>query len=152
MPVKAISLWQPWASLVAIGMKPDETRSWPAPKSLIGQDLAICSALRQKPLEEDVKDKEARVDIRAALLNAGIREGLPYGRALCVVTVIACFPTEEFRNARTPTQRHFGDYSDGRFAWLLADVRRFRFPPHVCGRQGLFDFTPPEGMFGEFEA
>ncbi len=29
MSVRAITLWQPWASLVALGLKRFETRSWP---------------------------------------------------------------------------------------------------------------------------
>lgn len=39
--MNAITLHQPWATLVALGVKTIETRSWPAPKSAIGQRLAI---------------------------------------------------------------------------------------------------------------
>lgn len=39
--MKALTLHQPYASLVALGVKTIETRSWPAPKSLIGQHIAI---------------------------------------------------------------------------------------------------------------
>jgi hypothetical protein len=40
--VKALPLWQPWASLVAlVGAKRVETRHWPAPPRLIGQRIAI---------------------------------------------------------------------------------------------------------------
>jgi hypothetical protein len=28
-PEKALSLWQPWASLIVLGHKDKETRSWP---------------------------------------------------------------------------------------------------------------------------
>jgi hypothetical protein len=34
--VKALSLWQPWASLIAVGGKRIETRHWPAPSWLVG--------------------------------------------------------------------------------------------------------------------
>lgn len=44
--MKAISLWQPWASLVAVGAKPYETRSWAPPEALIGQPIAIHAAKR----------------------------------------------------------------------------------------------------------
>lgn len=44
--MKALTLWQPWASLVAEGMKRIETRSWPAPPMLIGERLAIHAAAR----------------------------------------------------------------------------------------------------------
>jgi hypothetical protein len=42
--VKAISLWQPWASLIACGAKPYETRHWAPPRELIGQTIAIHAA------------------------------------------------------------------------------------------------------------
>lgn len=42
--MKAISLWQPWASLIACGAKAFETRSWPPPPALIGQTIAIHAA------------------------------------------------------------------------------------------------------------
>jgi hypothetical protein len=42
-----LTLWQPWASLCALGVKTIETRSWPAPKSLIGQRIGIHAAARR---------------------------------------------------------------------------------------------------------
>jgi hypothetical protein len=39
--IQAITLWQPWASLIARGLKRYETRSWAPPASLIGKRLAI---------------------------------------------------------------------------------------------------------------
>ena len=42
--MKAISLWQPWASLIACGAKPFETRSWAPPRELIGTTIAIHAA------------------------------------------------------------------------------------------------------------
>lgn len=42
--MKAISLWQPWASLIACGAKPYETRSWAPSVSMIGQPIAIHAA------------------------------------------------------------------------------------------------------------
>ena len=37
----AITLHQPWASLIALGLKTVETRSWPAPARLVAQRIAI---------------------------------------------------------------------------------------------------------------
>jgi len=42
--MKAISLWQPWASLIACGAKVFETRHWAPPRELIGQPIAIHAA------------------------------------------------------------------------------------------------------------
>lgn len=48
--MKALTLWQPWASLIALGVKTIETRSWAAPKSLIGQRIAIHASKRGLPV------------------------------------------------------------------------------------------------------
>lgn len=48
--MKAISLWQPWASLIACGAKPYETRDWAPPRDLIGQPIAIHAA---KTIDKD---------------------------------------------------------------------------------------------------
>ena len=39
--MKALTLHQPWASLIAHGVKSIETRSWAPPQSLVGQRIAI---------------------------------------------------------------------------------------------------------------
>lgn len=40
----------------------------------------------------------------------------------------------------------FGDYSPGRFAWLLADIRPLSQPIPARGAQGLWDWQVPEGV------
>lgn len=55
--MKALSLHQPWATLIAAGAKVYETRSWPPPRGLIGQPLAIHAAKKvDKELGEWVDD------------------------------------------------------------------------------------------------
>ncbi len=44
--IPAITLWQPWASLIAAGAKPYEWRGWPAPTRLIGKKIAIHAGAR----------------------------------------------------------------------------------------------------------
>lgn len=43
---KALTLHQPWASLVALGIKSIETRSWAPPKALIGERLLVHAGRR----------------------------------------------------------------------------------------------------------
>ncbi|RWN20383.1 MAG: hypothetical protein EOR94_13310 [Mesorhizobium sp.] len=57
--MKALTVWQPWASLIAIGAKPYEFRGWKPPKSLIGKQLAIHAGARP------VKASEVRALVRA---------------------------------------------------------------------------------------
>jgi len=47
-----LTLWQPWASLVMLGVKTIETRAWPAPAGLIGQRIGIHAARRIARLGE----------------------------------------------------------------------------------------------------
>ena len=39
--IPALTLHQPWATLVALGIKTIETRSWPPPRAIIDRRLAI---------------------------------------------------------------------------------------------------------------
>lgn len=44
--MKALTIWQPWASLIMAGAKPYEFRGWPAPAFIIGQRIAIHAGAR----------------------------------------------------------------------------------------------------------
>jgi hypothetical protein len=44
--MKALTVWQPWASLIIGGWKPYEYRRWPAPASIVGQRIVIHAAAR----------------------------------------------------------------------------------------------------------
>ncbi|WP_454919263.1 ASCH domain-containing protein [Xanthobacter sediminis] len=44
--MKALTTWQPWASLIIAGVKPYEFRSWPAPRGIVGQRIAIHAGAR----------------------------------------------------------------------------------------------------------
>lgn len=72
----AITLWQPWASLVAAGAKRFEFRSWPAPTHLVGRRVAIHAGARA------VRGREL-IDLAAKLRGATAAEtGLAPGPAL----------------------------------------------------------------------
>ena len=38
-----------------------------------------------------------------------------------------------------------GDYTPGRYAWKLANVKKLPEPIPAKGRQGLWNWEPPEG-------
>ena len=42
--MRALTVWQPWASLIATGHKTVETRTWAPPQALIGERIAIHAA------------------------------------------------------------------------------------------------------------
>jgi hypothetical protein len=142
---KALSLWQPWATLIAIGAKRFETRSW---KTDYRGPMVIHASKRFTVDERGICISQpfARV-----LKQAGYERlsDIPLGVALCIVDLVDILPTEKVRSNSYRAQifvdeLKFGDYSDGRFAWKLENVRRFNAPIPMRGAQGLFDCTLPE--------
>jgi hypothetical protein len=143
--VKTISLWQPWASLIAIGAKKVETRHWStshrgplvihAAKTKDGYDDIISHreengerALRLRPPFGDV--------LRAAGYERLIE--LPLGALLCVVDLVDCVPTESLAAKISEQERAFGNYGSGRFGWILENVRVLPAPVPYRGAQGIF--------------
>src|SRR3546814_20644641 len=50
--MKALTIWQPWASLIIAGAKPYEFRGWRAPRSLIGQRIIIHASAKKIDVKE----------------------------------------------------------------------------------------------------
>ena len=50
--MKALTIWQPWASLIVSGAKPYEFRGWCPPQSYIGKRLAIHAGARPMRIAE----------------------------------------------------------------------------------------------------
>ena len=67
--MKALSIWQPWASLIMSGHKKIETRSWPAPYSIRGQRIAIAST---KTIRPDQRQAAAEDDFRMHYAGTGL--------------------------------------------------------------------------------
>lgn len=130
-----LSVWQPWASLIAAGVKRYETRSWQPPASLIGQRLAICSSQTVEGLLMSAQDQDFS---RLCLRRLG-RQPLPMGMVVAVVTVAESIGTISPAARRIGSQeRLVGDWSPGRYAWRLKDVRSLATPVPVSGSQRFF--------------
>ena len=133
--MKALTLWQPWATLIAIGDKPYETRSWP---TRYRGPLAIHAA----KTGEGIKRCDGDRAIEQPLSQAGYSlDTLPVGVIVCTAHLTEVLTSDEAvrRNLADP----FGDYSPGRFAWHLIDIRRLQPPIPATGHQGLWEWTPP---------
>ena len=140
--MRALSLLQPWASMVAQGAKQYETRGWAT--SYRGE-LAI-HASKGFPADcQDLCDQEPFAGvIRAAYLCA---RTLPRGAVLCVVRVLDCRNTYDVarelqRQSGGERELEFGDFSHGRFAWKLELVETFPEPIYAKGAQGLWEWEP----------
>lgn len=142
--MRCISLHQPWAWLVAQGLKRFETRSWP---TNYRGPLAIHAAKRPAVLDE------CNLDVRAALYRSSHRglSTLPYGCIVCTVELVNCYAIKDTSFIRdgialgliTPMEEYFGDYTPGRFAWRLDNIQLVDNVP-AKGSQGFWEWTPPE--------
>lgn len=131
--MKAISIWQPWASLIAVGAKRIETRHWAAPASVIGERVAIHAAKRKPgPLSDRMHEA----------LGGSISqpvEVLPLGVIVCTVVIDRCEAmTRDLVNAASRTEVSFGEFVPGRYAWFLRDVEETRHV-EMRGSQGFYD-------------
>lgn len=101
-----LSLWQPWASLVAARLKRLETRSWPPHRDLIGTRMAFAStatlpAGARDALRHGAPNSQALIDgVRAAGFEIAwdrkkLITNLPLGRVLCTARVTGSYPMVE---------------------------------------------------------
>lgn len=140
--MKAITLWQPWATFVVTGMKEYETRSWSTTHT---GPLAIHAAARTPAKGRRIC--EASPEIQAALEELGVTlEELPRGAVLGQVWLYGVEPVETVRDRLSRRERALGDYSAGRFAWRLASPARYGLPIPASGRQRMWEWEPPQGF------
>ncbi|MFN3075872.1 MAG: hypothetical protein ABT940_03125 [Alphaproteobacteria bacterium] len=161
MILPTISLWQPWASLIAIGAKRFETRAYRPPDKYIGQRIAIHAAARQ--CRDNLMDVDGRVywEIASTLFGEGVPPGelpptewerLPHGKVVCTAVLAGAYRCGGcgrrgqvavsrlgafgFESPTSIAIDAFGDYSPGRWAWLLTDVQPLDPPVPAKGKQG----------------
>ena len=65
-------------------------------------------------------------------------DAVPRGAFIGLAELIDCIPTEKMTKDQRTRAREFGDFSPGRFAWEVAEVKRFKTPIPAKGRQGFF--------------
>ena len=93
--MKALTIRQPWATLIALGVKTIETRSWRAPKALIGQRVAIHAGKALPPFGLQlgpwtIVDTPGRWV--ASDCDRGLVRDLPLGAVVAVATLADCVP------------------------------------------------------------
>jgi hypothetical protein len=192
--VKALTVWQPWASAIAEGIKTIETRSW---STRHRGPLAIHAGSKMAPgmagpagmfgrytvdrdgpgeewyiLDSDWPGRDQGqhqypiyLPLGAVVATANLVDVLPIhsytsrepqspdGRYLLHevggrgVSVLAMFDADgtglPTHDGRWPDYRDdlpWGDFTPGRWAWLLADVRKLAEPIPARGRQGLWEW------------
>jgi hypothetical protein len=142
--VKALTLWQPWASLVAIGEKRIETRCW---STDYRGPLAIHAAQRTPPFlgasrfaEQFVTELANVLNVRTSAVPAAI-EKLPRAAVLCIVELRSIEETSRAREILCQRELIFGNYEDGRYAWAMEMVQAYIPPIPAKGNRRLWNWS-----------
>lgn len=157
--MKALTLTQPWATLIACGAKRIETRSWAtdfrgriaihAAKGLgpVGGKRGFQEQCAMPPFDaalgKHFEDYGAMVDPRKAA------DALPLGAIVAIADLVDVRRIDMKLRAQlqaqtiTPWEIDFGDYTSGRYAWSLENVTALPEPIYCNGALSLWE-VPPE--------
>ena len=165
--MKALTIRQPWATLIALRQKQIETRGWSTRHR--GPIAIHAGKARPEPGEQIGDFMVCSYDGDLYLQTACVAYELTLGAVIATVQLVDVVPTERVafvpdrqgffkgrswvRGAEAPgveigvraleTELQYGDFGPGRYAWLLEDVQFVLPPREVPGRQGLWEW--PEG-------
>jgi hypothetical protein len=146
--LKAITLWQPWASLIVTGAKKIETRSW---STRYRGPLAIHAAQTWNNELDALMSywhiqgglaplKGQPLDLKFETWAGVHGEDLPKGCIIAICDLIDCRPAGEFMVKEIEIEKNFGDFTPGRFGWILSNVRPLENPIYIKGSQGLWNW------------
>lgn len=124
--MRAFTVHQPYAYAIVAGLKPHETRSR---RTNIRGRVAV-HAGKQK----------ITLDSMRVVVVPGEGKKLHYGAVLGTVEIVDCVPVEEIADTLTERERALGDFSPGRFAWVLRNPVMFEKPIPARGQQGWWNW------------
>lgn len=143
--MRGLSLYQPWATLVAVGAKRIETRAW-------GTDYRGPVAIHATRLFPDDAILMCRQQpFRTALVRAGVAvpADLPRGAVLAVAHLHRVGRITHRSDGGIYVHGHdlpeseqeiaFGDYTPGRFGWVFTNIRALPEAVTWRGAQGLWN-------------
>ncbi|HEU0110520.1 MAG TPA: ASCH domain-containing protein [Flavisolibacter sp.] len=134
--MKVISLLQPWATLVILGVKQIETRSW-------------STAYRGELLIHASKGKKGGGLVSQPPFSKHIQDfnQLPFGAIIGQVLLTEVLRVEDLQytptciNTLSLEERAFGDYSKGRFAWMMENPIPLKNIIPIGGSLGLWEYS-----------
>ena len=102
--MKAITIWQPWAQLVAVGAKNYETRSW---STRYRGAIAIHAAKK--------RDRDGLYWFNLPIFREGLPSvkfytHLPFGAIVAIGELVAVYRSAELAPKLTDMERAFGNY------------------------------------------
>jgi hypothetical protein len=119
--MKALTICQPYAELIARGEKPIENRVWP---TTYRGPLAIHAGKSRDWLDAD---------------DVALFPSMAFGAVIATANLVACLPL----HAEWPIQwRHLKghEHANGPYCWVLTDIQRINPQPYR-GAQGLWEWN-----------
>lgn len=135
---KAVTLYQPYASFMAVNEKWNETRSW---GTKYRGTVFIHAGLRL-PRAGSPEESHAQELLRgSAKLADTPLQNLPRGALISCGTLVDCVLMDEAFCARMEDTREFqlGWYSPGRYAWKFEDMQPLPELVPIKGQLSLWD-------------
>ena len=161
----ALTIWQPWASLILAGAKPYEWRGWAAPRWVIGKRIAIHAGarkVRRDEIKEILLDIEKygeagtslKIDIAQPLLTRWMSAAaeLPLRSVLCTAVLGQPITTDQWVANQALDADGVGravadsdriDHSQ--WAWPLTDIRPIEPFAPANGKQGFWKWDHADG-------
>ena len=151
--MKALTLHQPWATLIAAGVKKMETRSWGPPRSLIGHRIALHAGKQLIKSQNGLGT--GTWEMMNRLYGPDWSDLIPRGKVVATALLadasrVLALDLETGRatlggsSPRTVLADPYGDFSPGRWLWFLEDVQPCNPPVPASGAQGLWNWEPQE--------
>ena len=152
---QAITVWQPWATLIAEGAKRFEFRGWAPPQSMWGTRIAIHAGARpvrkaevrelllklhSSYWRETGIDRQAGIEILTPILMAPWT--LPLSSVLCIATLGAPVRNEKLAaelGTRLVNDSDLGEHTN--FGWPLGAIEQLRPFVPAKGRQGFWRWS-----------
>ena len=130
-PMMALTLYQPWATLIILQEKRIETRSWYTKYRGV---LAIHAGSTSPVFDL----RPFMPVLKRARLTA---DDLPLGKIIGFCDLVDVRPVQNIpRSMLTKQERAFGNYSPGRYGWILENARQIK-PIPARGMQRLWNWN-----------
>lgn len=138
--MKAYTVYQPYAYATVAGIKHYETR----PRRTNIRGRVAVHAAKLDAWKSGILEAGTMPEIEKILSEhqgTGNRPArLAYGAIVGTVEIADCVPVEEIADALTDQEQLLGDFSPGRFAWVLRNPVMFEKPIPARGQQGWWNW------------
>ena len=142
----ALTMTEPWCSLMAEQQKWIETRTW---RTTYHGPVALHAA---STLPRDLDALCQQEHFYEALALSHFRGGrwtFPVKHVLAIGMLDEVLPTEAIQVSEQ--ERAFGNYRAGRYAWRFSAIYRLNTPLRARGSLSLWQWTPPESFWQEIQ-